>query len=59
MVVPAGHRPPVAEAKERLELLRREGPSPEAFTFRKPFPPPDAEVDASIDVDDLWGCPTG
>jgi hypothetical protein len=57
--VPAGHRPPVAEAKERLELLRREGPSPEAFTFRKPFPPPDAEVDASIDVDDLWGCPTG
>lgn len=57
--VPAGHRPPVAEAKERLELLRREGPTPEAFTFRAPFPPPDAGVDASMDVDDLWGCPTG
>jgi hypothetical protein len=55
--VPAGHRPPVAEAKERLELLRREGPTPAAFTFRKPFPAPDTE--APVDVDDLWGCPTG
>jgi len=57
--VPAGHRPPVAEAKERLELLRRTGPTPEAFTFRKPFPAPDADAGTPVDVDDLWGCPTG
>jgi len=37
--VPAGHRPTVDEALERLELLRRDGPTPAAFTFRVPFPP--------------------
>jgi hypothetical protein len=35
--VPAGHRPTVAEARERLDLLNRVGPSPEAFTFRQAF----------------------
>ena len=40
--VPRGHRPSVAEAIERLERLRAEGPTPEAFTFRQTFPPPDA-----------------
>jgi hypothetical protein len=39
--VPAGHRPSVEEAKERLEHLRRHGPSPAAFTFRQPSPSPD------------------
>jgi hypothetical protein len=38
--VPAGHLPSVPEAVERLEHLRRHGPSPTAFTFRAPFPPP-------------------
>jgi hypothetical protein len=38
--VPAGHRPSVAEAKQRLELLRRSGPTPQAFTFRTAFPAP-------------------
>lgn len=38
--VPAGHIPTVAEALERLRWLEERGPSPEAFTFRKPFPPP-------------------
>ncbi len=37
--VPDGHRPGLDEAAERLEHLRREGPSPYAFTFREPFPP--------------------
>jgi hypothetical protein len=37
--VPAGHIPTVAEAIERLELLRRDGPTPAAFTFRSPFTP--------------------
>jgi len=39
--VPAGHRPTVAEAVVRLELLPAKGPTPEAFTFRHPFATPD------------------
>nr|BEK64002.1 DUF3291 domain-containing protein [Kitasatospora purpeofusca] len=35
--VPAGHRPGVAEALERLEHLRAHGPSPRAFTFASAF----------------------
>jgi hypothetical protein len=38
--VPAGHLPDVDEAKDRLARLRRDGPTPEAFTFRTPFPAP-------------------
>ena len=40
--VPRGHRPSVDEAIARLALLRARGASPEAFTFRQTFPPPDA-----------------
>ena len=36
--VPAGHVPTVEEAKERLEALRREGPTADAFTFKTPWP---------------------
>jgi hypothetical protein len=35
--VPAGHRPTVAEGIERIEHLRTNGPTPQAFTFRQPF----------------------
>lgn len=38
--VPAGHRPSTAEAKDRIDHLRRDGPSANAFTFREPFDPP-------------------
>ncbi|MEX0785130.1 MAG: DUF3291 domain-containing protein [Dehalococcoidia bacterium] len=38
--VTAGHRPDVAEAKARLDLLQQHGPSPEAFTMKRRFPPP-------------------
>lgn len=38
--VPAGHRPTVDEAKDRLALLERVGASPDAFTFRTAFPAP-------------------
>jgi hypothetical protein len=39
--VPAKHLPTVAEAADRLDALRRHGPSPYAFTFRTTFPAPD------------------
>lgn len=38
--VPQGHRPSINEAMERLNLLRAQGPTERAFTFRQPFPPP-------------------
>jgi len=40
--IPKGHRPGVAEAIGKLELLRAKGPTPDAFTFRRAFLPPDA-----------------
>jgi hypothetical protein len=40
--VPAGHIPSVEEGMARIETLRRLGPTAEAFTFRDPFPAPDA-----------------
>jgi hypothetical protein len=45
--VPKGHRPSIAEAIARLELLRAKGPTAEAFTFRQAFPPPDAAASHS------------
>ena len=38
--IPAGTVPTLDEAIDRLDHLRRFGPSPEAFTFRQPFPHP-------------------
>ena len=38
--VPTGHLPTVDEALDRLALLRAQGPSPEAFTFRERFAAP-------------------
>jgi hypothetical protein len=35
--VEVDHLPTVAEAIDRLERLRRDGPTPAAFTFRTPF----------------------
>jgi len=40
--VPKDHRPTIEEALARLELLRANGPTAAAFTFRKAFPAPDA-----------------
>jgi Domain of unknown function (DUF3291) len=55
--VPAGTLPTPVEARERLEALRRDGPTPDAFTFRSPFPPPDTSRPADPVVED-WFCPT-
>lgn len=41
--VPTGHRPTASEAIARLEQLRLHGPTPEAFTLRETFLPPDAQ----------------
>lgn len=38
--IPTGNIPSVDEAGRRLDLLRERGPSPEAFTLRSLFPPP-------------------
>jgi len=57
--IPAGTLPTVADAKARLEALRRGGASPEAFTFRSPFPAPDGlGAGAGDAVDEDWFCPT-
>ena len=45
--VPAGHKPTTEEAFAKLELLRKNGPTAEAFTFRQPFPAPDQMRDAA------------
>lgn len=53
--VPAGHRPTIDEALDRLERLRRDGPTPAAFTFRTPFEP-DASGPGSplVDAEFCW-----
>ncbi len=38
--VPAGHRPDLDEAAERLDRLRRDGPTADAFGFRHRFGAP-------------------
>ena len=54
--IPRGYRPTIAEAVERLELLRERGPTVRAFTFQKTFPPPGAkEAQASEPFGDA--CP--
>ncbi|HEX5842629.1 MAG TPA: DUF3291 domain-containing protein [Pseudomonas sp.] len=37
--VPVGHLPSIGEAAERLRLLREQGPSAQAFSFRQAFQP--------------------
>ena len=49
--IPAGHTPTVTEAWDRLAHLKENGPTPHAFTFRTPFPAPDASADVeSLDA---------
>ena len=40
--VPTGHPPSTDEAEDAVRRLRADGPTPRAFTFRQPFPAPDA-----------------
>lgn len=48
--VPRGHRPTTEEGVARLELLRSNGPTPDAFTFEKPFPAPDCGSPLALDT---------
>jgi Domain of unknown function (DUF3291) len=53
--VPAGHIPSVEEALARLERLRRDGPTPDAFTFRAPFEPQASGPGAPlVDAEFCW-----
>jgi hypothetical protein len=52
--VPAGHRPTVADAEERLSRLRDHGPTAHAFTFQQPFAAPDVLDPALTDAG--WLC---
>jgi hypothetical protein len=49
--IPVGHIPTVAEAKDRLQQLKERGPSPDAFTFRTPFPSPEAQSETAAGLD--------
>jgi hypothetical protein len=71
--VPSGVVPTVADAEERLLHIREHGSTPFAFTFRVPFPAPDAaeagagELSRPADrsgtsddrsrISDDWSCP--
>ena len=57
--IPAGELPTVADAEQRLTLLRAIGPSPDAFTFRRLFPPPGAAAASPAADHDRWLCPAG
>lgn len=56
--VPTGHVPTIDEALDRLDRLRRDGPSPAAFTFRAPFGPDDADParprEPLVDAEFCW-----
>ena len=51
--VPRGHRPSVDEAIAKLGLLRAQGPTAAAFTFRQAFAPPEAsQAQSPVTFDD-------
>ncbi len=45
--LPVGQLPTPEEAKERLALLAKNGPSATVFTFARPYPAPEAEPGAA------------
>lgn len=55
--VPVGHLPSVDEALAKLETLRAEGPTAQAFTFRHAFPAPDVVARAAAPARFNDACP--
>jgi len=53
--IPEGHIPTVEEAKARLEYLRTHGETAYAFSFKRPFPAPDARDEELFQL--LEECP--
>jgi hypothetical protein len=53
--IPAGTLPTPADAVARLDLLERHGPTADAFTARRPFPPPGSSMQQRVRDD--WTCP--
>jgi hypothetical protein len=56
--IEAGTLPSPTDGLERVALLRRLGPTPEAFTFRTPFGPPGSAPPAPPDIDAEFCWPT-
>jgi Domain of unknown function (DUF3291) len=54
--IPAGTRPSIGDAEDRVRHLRLHGPTPSAFTFRVHFPPPD-HAGAAVEGRADWMCP--
>lgn len=55
--VPVGHLPGVEEAAERLALLREQGASEQAFSFRQPFAAPDQRITPrQLETESLPSC---
>jgi hypothetical protein len=50
---PAGTLPDVDDALARLRRLAEVGPTPEAFTFKERFPPPDATADGTVETESV------
>jgi hypothetical protein len=46
--VPAGTLPTIQDARDRLALIERLGPTADAFTFRQPFAPPSGDDVAPV-----------
>jgi hypothetical protein len=53
--VPAGQVPTLDEAMARLDVIERDGPTPDAFTFAQRFLPPGVDGDVVVDRRDT--CP--
>lgn len=54
--VPAGERPTVGEAEDRVRRLRGHGPTDDAFTLRHHYPAPDSTL-RNVQTGDEWFCP--
>jgi hypothetical protein len=55
--LPAGLLTTVIETKARLQTLQSKGPSQAAFTFKRPYPPPNVKTDSDQTGFD-GSCPT-
>ena len=54
--VPSGHRPTIAEAEDRVALLRAYGPTPTSFTIKRHFAAPGRPAQLEAIERDEWAC---